>query len=83
MLREMIELSRKVKEEMKAIQSEIKEDMQGTKTEGKETGTQTKDLKQNKEINIQLEQNEETRMQKMKRGWESSGTTLNIAASES
>ena len=64
----MIELSRKVKEEMKAIQSEIKEDMQGTKTEGKETGTQTKDLKQNKEINIQLEQNEETRIQKMRRG---------------
>ena len=64
MLREMIELSRKVKEEMKAIQSEIKEDMQGTKTEGKETGTQINDLEQKEEINIQLEQNEETRIQK-------------------
>ena len=47
---------------MKAIQGEIKENIQGTKSEGKEMGTQTKDLKQNEEINIQPEQNEETRI---------------------
>ena len=60
----MIELGCKMKEEMKAIQGEIKENIQGTKSEGKEMGTQTKDLKQNEEINIQPEQNEETRIQK-------------------
>ena len=60
----MIELSRKMKEEMKATQSEIKENIQGTKSGGKEMGTHTKDLKQNEEINIQPEQNEETRIQK-------------------
>ena len=36
----MIELSRKVKEEMKAIQSEIKENVQQTNSEEKETRTQ-------------------------------------------
>ena len=61
---EMIELGHKMKEEMKATQSEIKENIQGTKSERKEMGTQTKDLKQNEEINIQPEQNEETRIPK-------------------
>ena len=64
MLTEMVEYGCKLDEEMKAIQSEIKENIQGTKSDGKETGTQTKDLKQNEEINIQPEQNEETRIQK-------------------
>ena len=36
----------------------------GNHSEGKETRTQIKDLEQNKEINIQPEQNEETRIQK-------------------
>ena len=49
---------------MKAMQSEIKENVQGTKSEGKETGTQINDLDQEEEINIQPEQNEETRIQK-------------------
>ena len=48
----------------KAVQSEIKENVQGTESEGKETGNQIKDLKQNEEINIQPEQNEDTRIQK-------------------
>ena len=38
MLTEMIELSHKMKEEMKAMQSEIKENIQGTKSEGKKRG---------------------------------------------
>ena len=63
----MTELGRKMKEEMKVIQSEIKENIQGTKSEGKETWTQTKDLKQKEEINIQPGQNEETRIQKNER----------------
>ena len=63
MLTELIELGSKMKEEMKAAQNEIKQNIQGTNSEGKETGTQINDLEQKEEINIQLEQNEETRIQ--------------------
>ena len=52
-LTELIELSRKMKEEMKAIQSEIKENIKGTNSEGKETLTQTNNLEKKEEINIQ------------------------------
>ena len=38
--------------------------IQGTNSEGKETGTQINNLEQKEEINIQPEQNEETRIQK-------------------
>ena len=48
---------------MKARKSEIKENVQGTNSEGKETGTQINDLDQKEELNIQPEQNEETRIQ--------------------
>ena len=53
-----------MKEEMKAIQSEIKKNIQGTNSEGKETETQINDLEQKEEINIQPEQDEETRIKK-------------------
>ena len=64
MLTKMIECGRKIKEEVQATQSEIKENIQGTNSERKETGTQITALEQKKEINIQPEQNEETRIQK-------------------
>ena len=64
MLREMIELSHKIEEVEKAMQSEIKKNVQGTNSDGKETGTQINGLKQKEEINIQPEQNEETRVPK-------------------
>ena len=51
-------------EEVKAMKSEIKENIQGTNSEGKEIGTQINDLEQKEEINIQAEQNEETRILK-------------------
>ena len=63
MLTELIELSHKMKEEMKAAHSEIKENIQETNSEGKETRTQINNLEQ-KEINTQQEQNEEIRIQK-------------------
>ena len=44
--------------------SEIKENVQGTNSDGKETGTQNQWLDQKEEINIQPQQNEETRIQK-------------------
>ena len=53
-----------MKKEVKTKQSEMKQNIQGTNSEGKETGTQINDLEQKKEINIQPEQNEETRIQK-------------------
>ena len=62
MLTELIELGCKMKEEMKATQSEIKQILQGTNSEGKETGTEVNGLDQKEEINIQPEQNEETRI---------------------
>ena len=64
MLPELIEFGCKMKEQMKATQSEIKQNIQGTNSEGKETGTQINNLEQKEEINIQLEQNAETRIQK-------------------
>ena len=84
MLTEMTEYVWKIKEEVKAMQSERKQNTQGTNSEGKEIGTQINDLEQKEEINIQLEQNEETRIQKkMRRGLGTSGTTLNVPTSES
>ena len=54
----------KLDEKMKAMLSEMKENVQGTNSDGKETGTQINDLEQKEEINIQVEQNEGTRIQK-------------------
>ena len=49
---------------MKDTQSEIKQDIQGINSDKKEIRTQINNLEQKEEINIQLEQNEETRIQK-------------------
>ena len=43
---------------------ETKENVQGTNSDGKETGTQVNSLDHKEEVNIQPEQNEETRNQK-------------------
>ena len=64
MLIEMVEYGCKIEEKVKAMQSEIKQNIQGTKSKGKESGTTINDLEQKEEINIQPEQNEETRIQK-------------------
>ena len=53
-----------MKEQMKDIQNEIKQNIQGTNSDRKETKTQINDLDQKEEINIQPEQNEETKTQK-------------------
>ena len=47
---------------MKDTQSEIEQNIQGTNSDRKETRTQSNDLEQKEEINIQLDQNEETRI---------------------
>ena len=53
-----------MKEQMKDTQSEIKQNIQGTNSDRKETRTQSTTLEQPGKINIQPEQNEETRLQK-------------------
>ena len=53
-----------MKEQIKDTQSEIKQNIQGTNSDGKDTRTQINDLEHKEEINIQPEQNEETRIQK-------------------
>ena len=84
MLTEMVEYGHKIEEKAKAMQSEVKENIQGTNSEGKETGTQINNLEQKGKISNQLEQNEETRMQKkMRRGLGTSRTTLNVPTSKS
>ena len=61
MLTETVECGCKIEEEVKAMKREIKENIWGTNSDGMETGTQINSLEQKKEINIQPEQNEETR----------------------
>ena len=64
MLTELIELGWKMKEQMKDIQSEIKQNIQGTNSDRKENRSQINELAHKGEINIQPEQNEETRIQR-------------------
>ena len=79
----MVKYSCKIEEKVKAMQSEIKKNIQRTNSDSKETGTQINDLEQKEEVNIQPEQNEETRIQKKMRGLGTSRTSLNIPTSES
>ena len=67
MLKEMVEYARKLEEKVKAMKSEMKRNVQGTNSDGKETRTLINNLEQKEEINIQPEQNEETRIQKNER----------------
>ena len=83
MLTELVEYGHKIEEKIKTVQSEIKKDVQGTNSDGKETGAQINGVDQKKERNIQPEKNEETRIQKMRRGLGTSGTTLNVPTSKS
>ena len=64
MLKELIEYSHKLKEEMKVTLREIKKNKQGTNREGKEARNQINDLEYKEEINIQPEQKDETRIKK-------------------
>ena len=63
-LTELVEYGHKLDEKMKAMLSEIKKNVQGTNSDGEETRTQINNLEHKEEINIQPEQNEETRIQK-------------------
>ena len=83
MLTELVEYGHKLDEKIKDILSEIKENVQGTNSDGKETGIQINSVDQKEETSIQPEQNEEIRIQKMRRGLGTSRTSLNVPTSES
>ena len=83
MLTERVEYGLKIEDKVKTMKSEIKKNVQGTNSEGKEIRTQINGLEQKEDINSQPEQNEETIIQKMKRGLRTSRTTLNVPTSES
>ena len=83
MLTELIELGRKMKEQMKDTQSEIKQNIQGTNSDKKETRIQSNNLEQKEEINTNQNRMMKQEFKKMKRGWGISGTTWNIPISES
>ena len=68
-----------IEEKVKAIKSEIK----GTNSEEKETRNQNSGSDQKKNIHIRPEQNEETRIKKMRRRLGTYRTTLNIPTSKS
>ena len=74
-LTELVEFGHKLDEKMKAILRETNENVQGTYTDVKETGTQINSVDQKEERNIQPEKNEETRIQKMRRGLGTSRTS--------
>ena len=81
MLTELVESVQKPHEKMKLMLRETKENVQGTNSDGKETGTQINGVEQKEERNIQPEKNEDTRIQKMRRGLGSSRTSLNVPTS--
>ena len=78
MLKEFIEYGNNIKEEIKVTLSKIKKNLQGTNSEGNEDGIQINDLEHKKEINIHTEQNEETRIQKVRRKQEDSVTSPSV-----
>ena len=85
MLTEMVEYGFKIDEKVKAIQNEKKETVQRTNTKGEEIRTQINGLGKKEEINIQAEENEETRIQKKKnrRGFGTSRAPLNVPTCKS
>ena len=61
---------------------ETKENVQGTNSDEKETGIKINGVDQKEERNIQPEKNEETRIQKNRRGLGTSRTSLNVPTSK-
>ena len=64
MLTDLVDYGHKIEDKVKAMKNEVKENVQGTNSDRKEMGTHINGLDQKKEINIQPEQNEETRIHK-------------------
>ena len=80
---ELLVFGRKWDEKMRAMLRETKENVQGTNSDGKKTGTQSNDLDQKEEMNIQPEQNEETRIQKHEERLRNLQDNFNVPTSKS
>ena len=78
----MVEFGHKLDGKMKAVLSETKENVQGTNSDGKETRTQINSVDQKEERNIQQDRMKKQALKKMKRGLQTSRTSLNIPTSE-
>ena len=83
MLRDLIEYSTHIREEMKVTLSEVKKNPQGINSEGKEAGIQINDLEPKEEINIPPHRIKKKESKKMKRDLGTSGTIFNVPTSES
>ena len=83
MLTELVEYGCKIEVKMKAMQTEIKKNIQGTNSERRETRTQINNLEQKEEINIQPQQNEETRIQENEERLRNLPDNLNVPTSKS
>ena len=66
MLKELTEYGKNMWAEMKVTPSEIKKNSPETNSEGKEARIQINNLEYKEEVNIEPEQKEETRIQKMR-----------------
>ena len=75
MLTKLIELGRKMKEEMEAPQSEIKQNIQGTNSEGKEIGTQSTVWNKRKKETSNRNRRKKREFKKVKKVLQTSGTT--------
>ena len=62
-LKELIEYSNNIKEEMKVTINEINKNLQGTNSEGDEAENQINDFRHKEEKRIQSEQQEEKQIQ--------------------
>ena len=74
-LTELVEFVQKLDEKMMPMLRETKENVQGTNSDAKETGTHINGVDQKEKRNIQPEKNEETRIQKMRKGLGTSRTS--------
>ena len=79
----MVEFGHKLDEKMNAMLSEIKENVQGTNSDRKETGAQVNRLDEKEEINIQPEQNQETRIPKNEERLRNLQDSFNVSTSKS
>ena len=82
MLTKLVEYGCKLDEKMKAMLSEMKENVQKTNSDGKETRTQINGMPQ-KEETFNQKRMKKQEFKKMRRGLETSRTSLNVPTSKS
>ena len=78
----MVEFGHKLDEKMKAMLRETKENVQGTNSDGKETRTQVNGVDKKEETSNQKRMKKQE-FDKMRKGLQTSRTSLNVPTSES